>query len=157
MIRRAGGFGCGCGCGGPPRAAPGLGGFFSEILDVAGSFVGDPGLGNQVAAQSPLAFGPITQTPDQIATTVLPDATTALGDLGSINTKNITPASQQVASAILPQTAAALVAAGYTFPPGTVGADLAKPTVLDAFGGGNAKWVLVGGLALGGLLLLKEL
>lgn len=155
MIRRTGGFGCGCDD--RPRAGPGMGGFFAEALNIAGSFVGDPGLGSQVASQSPLAFGPITQTPDQIAATVLPDATAALGDLGSIKTTNITPASQQVAGAILPQTAAALAAAGYVFPAGSVGADLAKPTVLDAFGGGNAKWVLVGGLALGGLLLLKEL
>lgn len=159
MIRRAATFGgsaCNCGCGGVPSPT-GMGGFFSTVLDVAGSFVGDPGLGNQVASQSPYAFGPITQTPDQIAVTVLPDARTAMANLAAINVKILTPASQQLAQAVLPQTAAQLVAAGVVFPPGSVGANLAKPTVLDAFGGQDAQWVLIGGLALGALLLLKEL
>jgi hypothetical protein len=153
MIRRAGNFGCGCDA---PRRAPGMGGIFSTLLDVAGAYVGDPGLGDQVASQSPLAFGPITQTPAQIATTIAPDVTAAMGNLAAIDTKNITSASQQIATSILPQTAAAMTAAGVVFPPGSVGANLQHPTVLNAFGGQDAEYVLIGGLALAALLLFKE-
>lgn len=160
MRRRGGGFGCGCGGDGPPvrYGQPGMGGIFSKILDVASLSVGGPpNAGDELASFGNPAFGAITQTPAEIATTVLPDAQTALANLSGINVPNITPASQQIAQAILPQAAAALTSAGYVFPPGSVGANLQHPSALDAFGGGNAQWVLVGGLALGALLLFKEL
>jgi hypothetical protein len=156
-MRRAGGFGCGCEA---QRVYTPMGGIFTDILNVAGSFVGDPGAGNQIASQSPAAFGPITQTPAQIATTVLPGVQSALAAPSTINTKNITAASQQIATTILPQTAQAAAAAGYSFPPGSVGASLTGTAAvqgLDAFGGQNAEWVLLGGLALGALLIFKVL
>lgn len=133
-----------------------MGGFFSTILNVAGSAVGDPGLGNQVASQSPAAFGTITQTPDQIAAQVLPKVKATLST-GTPSAKDITPASQQIATLVAPDIAAQLAADGVMFPAGTVGANLQHPTVLNAFGGQNAQWVLVGGLALAALLLFKEI
>jgi hypothetical protein len=157
MIRRTG---LGCACQDPPRTrSPAMGGILSTLLDVGGSFVGDPGLGNQVAATSPAAFGPITQTPAEIATTILPNVQPALANVAGIDTKSITTQSQQVANSVLPQTVAALTAAGYTFAPGTYGAALQSPdtSALDAFGGQYAGWVLIGGLGLAALLLLKEL
>lgn len=143
----------GCGCDGPPRPS-GLGGLFSTALDVAGSFVGDPGLGDQIASKAGRAFAPVTQTPTQIAKQVTPGVKAAL-ESGSIDSAGITPASQQIASSIGPAVAASLAAEGVYFPPGTKGAELQRPTPLDAFGGANAKWVLFGGLALGAALLFK--
>lgn len=150
MIRRAGGFGC-------DARRSGMGGFFTTALNVAGAFVGDPALGSQIASGAQPGYAPLTQTPDQIARTVAPAAKSALTNPGAIDVNAISPGAQRIAAEILPQTAAALAAAGYAFPPGTVGASLQRPSVLNAFGGGSARWVLIGGVALAGLLLAKEL
>lgn len=155
MTLRTGNFGrFGCGCG-DRRAPSGMGGWFSTALNVAGSFVGDPGLGNQIAGQASPGFAPITSTPAQIAAHVAPSVKDLLTS-GSIDPTGITPASQQIATAAAPAVAATLAAQGVYFPPGSAGEALQRPTPLDAFGGQNAKWVLVGGLALGAALLWKE-
>lgn len=134
-----------------------MGGIFSELLNVAGSTVGDPALGNQIAAKANPAFGPITQTPDEIAQTVLHDAQSALDNPAGVNVAAITPASAQIAQAVLPQTAQRLAAAGYVFPPGSVGEQYVTPSVLSAFGGQNEKLVLLAGGVLLAALLVKEL
>jgi hypothetical protein len=75
MIRRTGRFagfagdGCGCAaCAG--EAAPAFGGIFSTILNAAGSFVGDPGLGSQIAATAGPGWAAISETPEEIAARV---------------------------------------------------------------------------------------
>lgn len=166
MIRRAGryrGLGdsaqCSCGCAscGPGRAPPGLGGIFSQVLNVAGSFVGDPALGDQIASKAQPGWAAIKETPQQIADRIAPDVKARLGSGNPIETKGISPQAQQIGAAVAADVAASLLAQGVRLPPGTVGGELQKPSILDAFGGGNRGWILVGGLALGGLLLLKGL
>jgi hypothetical protein len=163
MIRTATGFGCGCReasidgrdyAAGPPS---GFGGLFSTLLNVAGATVGDPALGSQIASQAGPAFANITETPAQIAQHVLPDVKTRLATNTPPTAAQISSQAQQIGAAIAPQVAAALAQDGVRLPAGTVGADMQHPNYLDAFGGGNAKWVLVGGLALSALLLFKEL
>ena len=134
----------------------GFGGFFSEILNVAGAFVGDPALGSQIAAKAAPGYGAIHQTPDQIADQVKARVKSQLGAETAPDVASITPASQQIGAAIAPNVAAALAQEGVLFAPGTVGAELQHPTALNAFGGANAKWIMVGGAVLAGLLLLKE-
>jgi hypothetical protein len=134
-----------------------MGGFFSEVLDVAGSFVGDPALGEQVASKAVPGFARITQTPAQIADQVKGRVKSQLAAQAAPDPTKITPAAMQIGAAVAPNVAAALASEGVMFPAGTVGGELQHPTPLDAFGGPNAKWVLVAGLALAGLLAFKEL
>jgi hypothetical protein len=117
-------------------------GFFSEVLDVAGSFVGDPTLGNQVAANAKPGFAPITQDQTQIATTVAPLVSKAIA--APIPAKSITSQAQQIATGIAPQVAQDMLAAGYVFAPGTLGASYQNPSIFDAFGGPDAGLVKVG-------------
>lgn len=135
----------------------GFGGVFSEILNVAGAFVGDPALGSQIAAKAQPGYGAIHQTPDQIADQVKARVKSQLGAETLPNVAGISPAAQQIGAGIAPNLAAKLAADGVTFAPGTVGAELQRPTPLNAFGGANAKWVLIGGAALAALLALKEI
>lgn len=156
---RSTGFGCGCDRGGPPPAAsPQMGGVFELALNAAGSFVGAPALGSQLASQAGPAFARIKESPDQIAARVAPGVRATI-EAGTYPPKAalITPQSQQIAASIAPTVAAQLAAEGVFFPPGTVGAELQDPSYLNAFGGQNAQWVLVGGLALGALALFKAL
>jgi outer membrane receptor protein involved in Fe transport len=167
MIRHAGrqfhGLGdraqCSCGCAscGPGKAPPGLGGLFSVALDAAGAFIGDPALGEQIAAKSGPGWAAIHETPQQIAVRVAPDVKARLSSGNPIASTAISAQAQQIGAAIASDVAASLLAQGVRLPAGTVGAELQKPSVLDAFGGSNRSWVLIGGLALAGLLLFKEL
>lgn len=142
-----------CNCSGRCRQ-PGLAGFFSTLLNVAGTLVGDPALGNQVAAQASPGYAPVTQSADQVATTVSPAVLDALHQ-PSGKPLQANAVTQQVAAYALQPIAQQLASQGYQFPPGTVGAELVKPSLLDAFGAQNRQLVMVGGLALGGLFLLK--
>lgn len=134
-----------------------FGGIFSDILDVAGSFVGDPGLGNQIAAQAKPGFAPITQTAQQIAVQVAPDTITALKNPTSIVPSKIPANAQQVAAASAQAIALQLASQGYAFPPGTQGYVYQNPntSVFDAFGGQFQGIVEIGALGLGALLLFK--
>lgn len=167
MVQRTG-FGCGCGCrerarregvepGFSPHGSTPFGGLFSTALNVAGAFVGDPALGSQLASQAGPAFAKIKETPEQIAAHVSPALIQRLSAGTLPDPAGLSQQSQQIAAAIMPQVAAELAAQGYTFAPGTVGADLQNPSYLNAFGGENARWVLLGGVALGAFLLLREL
>lgn len=172
---RSTGFGCGCrddlrvgagrqerfadyrGGAGPAPSTQ-MGGLFEIALNVAGSFVGDPALGSQLASQAGPAFARIKETPDQIAARVAPNVKATL-EAGTYPPQAalITPQSQQIANAVAATVAGQLAAEGVFFPPGTVGAELQNPSVFNAFGGENAQWVLIGGLALGALVVFKAL
>jgi hypothetical protein len=161
MIRRQTSFN-GCGCGGPslapPAAGAGLGGFFELALNAAGSVVGDPALGSQIASQAGPAWARIKETPPEIAAHVAPSVKTYLTNGGALpDPAGISPQAQQIAAGVAGDVARSLAAEGVYFPPGTVGAQIQNPTYLNAFGGQNSQWVLVGGLALGALVLLKGL
>lgn len=159
MHRGPTGYRCGCGCGesvGPTPPA-GMGGFFELILNAAGSTVGDPQLGSQIASTAGAPFARIKETPEQIAARVAPDVGATLQAGGPTGARDITQQSQQIAAAILPQLAAQLAAQGVMLPAGTVGAELQGPSYFNAFGGQNAQWVLLGGAALAGLLALREM
>lgn len=151
MIRRDTGFGC------PPGPSPGMGGLFSTALNVAGSFVGDPGLGSQIASQADAPFAKIKESPAQIAARVAPDVRLALTSGTLPDASKLSQQSRQIGQGVAADVAATLAAQGVYFPPGTVGAQLQHPSYLNAFGGQNAEWVLVGGLALGALLLFRGL
>lgn len=156
MTRRAGGFGYGRGE--RPGAPPGMGGLFSTVLNVAGSFVGDPALGSQVASFAQPGFANITQTPQEIADMVAPTVATRLASPGVLpNPAALSPQAQQIGAGVAAYVARDLATQGVALAPGTVGAELQHPSILDAFGGPNAKWVLTGGLALAALLVLKEI
>lgn len=165
--RRTGGFSgfgdaataCPCGCAscGPGKAPPGLGGFFSTALNVAGSFVGDPALGDQIASQAGPAWARIGETPDQIAERVAPEVGAAFVAGKPIRAAGLSPQAQQIAAGVAPGVAASLRAQGVILPAGTVGGQLQNPSTLDAFGGDSRKWVILGGLALGAALLWKGL
>lgn len=162
MIHRDTGFGCGCS--GPPAmfVSPddkhaGFGGFFSMALNVAGSFVGDPQLGSQIASTAGKPFAKIKETPAQIAARVAPDVRLSLTSGASVDPAKLSPQARQIGQAVAADVAAQLAAQGVYFPPGSVGAELQHPSYLNAFGGQNAQWVLVGGLALGALVLFKGL
>lgn len=153
-----GGSDCGCGCS-PPRVMPpsppvGMGGWFSTALNVAGSFVGDPALGDQIASQAKGGYAAISQTPQQIADTVAPKVISALKAPSSSPAK-VTPAAQQVATYAAADIAQALAKQGYMFPAGTLGAEYQKPSMFNAFGGQNASFAKIGVGALGVLLLFK--
>jgi hypothetical protein len=157
MIPRTGRFaglgGCGCAaCGGQGAA---FGGFFSTALDVAGSFVGDPMLGEQIAAKGGRGWAAISETPDQIAERIAPTVGASVVAGKPIDGAGVSSQAQQIAAGVAPGVAAALAAQGVIFPAGTVGAELQHPSTLDAFGGANRQWVIIGGLALGAALLLK--
>jgi hypothetical protein len=163
MMRRTGRFSgwgelqqCDCGCD-APGAPAGLGGFFSTILDAAGAFVGDPGLGNQIAAGASPGWGKLSETPAQIAQRIAPDVGAAIAAGKPIAAAGISPQAQQIAAGVASDVAATLAAQGVTLAAGTVGGELQHPSTLDAFGGANRTWVLIGGAALAGLLLFKEL
>lgn len=155
---------CGCAsCGGELAPNPstqggggGFGGIFSTFLNVAGSLVGDPALGSQVAAQALPGYAPITETPQQIADRVAPGVKTALAAGTPVSLTGVTSQAQQIGQSVAPDVAADLAAQGYTFAPGTVGAELQKPSVLDAFGAANRGWVALGAAALGVALLWKS-
>ncbi len=160
MTRRTGRFSAfgeiGCGCASCSGQAPGgFGGWFSTALNVAGSFVGDPGLGDQIASQAGPGWANIGETPDQIAQRVAPEVGAAFVAGKPINAGNLSAQAQQIAAGVAPGVAASLKAQGVILPAGTVGGELQHPSTLDAFGGGNRQWVILGGLALGAALLLK--
>jgi hypothetical protein len=161
MMRRTGHFagfgGCGCGCASCAGQAPAFGGFFSTILNAAGSFVGDPALGSQIAAGASPGWAAISETPDQIAARVTPDVGAALVAGKPVSSTSISAQAQQIAAGVAPDVAASLKAQGVILPAGTVGGELQNPSPLDAFGGANRPWVIIGGLALGAALLLKGL
>jgi hypothetical protein len=153
-------IGCGPGgsCCGTCRAVTRpvtMDGFFSTILNVAGSFVGDPALGNQVASQGSPGYAPITQDAQAIAKTVAPSALTALK--GPVDLKTVSPQAQQIAASVSGAVAVELASQGYVFPPGSYGAELQKPSIFDAFGGQNKTYAELGFAALGALLLFKVL
>lgn len=162
MMRRAGrfaGYGeagqCGCASCAPGAPGGGFGGWFSTALDVAGSFIGDPALGEQIASQAGPGWARIGETPDQIAQRVAPDVGAAFAAGKPISAANISPQAQQIAAGVAAGVAASLRAQGVILPAGTVGGELQSPSSLDAFGGANRKWVLLGGLALGAALVFK--
>lgn len=167
MMRQTG-FGCGCEgrCGsGPivarayaagPPPSDGMGGIFELALNAAGSFVGNPALGSQIASTAAPAWGKIKDTPQEMAARVSPRVVATLQSGAFPDPATISQQSQQIAANVLAQVAADLAAQGIYLPPGTVGADLQNPSYLNAFGGEYGQWVLVGGLALGALLVLKE-
>lgn len=130
-------------------------GIFELALNAAGSFVGNPALGSQVASTAGAPFARIKETPEQIAGRVAPDVRAALATATFADPAGISSQSQQIAAAVAPHVAAQLAAQGVMFPPGSVGAEMVDPSYLNAFGGENAQWVLWGGLALGGLLLIR--
>ena len=149
---------CGCGCNSeasfviPPTN---FGGFFSTLLNVGGSFIGDPELGSQIASQAVPGFAPVTQDAKAIADTVTPDLLMVLKS--PVDIKGLSPRDQQVASSAGPAIAMALAAKGYVFAPGTVGAELQKPSAFDAFGGNSSGLVKIGFGVLGVALLIKML
>ena len=131
-------------------------GFFTTVLNAAGAFVGDPGLGSQIAATAGPGWAAIKETPDQIAQRVAPDVAASL-QTGRPITAAPSAQAQQIAAGVAPDVAASLKAQGVILPAGTVGGELQNPSPLDAFGGANRPWVIIGGLALGAALLLKGL
>lgn len=140
---------------------PGFGGIFSTLLNVAGSFVGDPALGSQVASQASPAYAPVTQDAAQIATQVAPNVLAALKQPLITSLKNIPARDQTVATstANLQAIAVQLKSQGYQFPAGTLGAEyqMPSPSLFDAFGGQYGGYVQLGAAALGIALLLKVL
>lgn len=157
MSRRVTRFGCGCDGRRIDAAAPGFGGIFTLALNAAGATVGDPALGSQIASQAGKPFAKIKETPAQIASRVAPDVRLALTSGTIPDPARLSPQAQQIGGAVAADVAAQLAAQGVYFPPGTVGADLQHPSYLNAFGGQNAQWVLVGGIALAALVLFKGL
>jgi hypothetical protein len=137
-----------------PAPSVGFGGWFSTALNVVGSIVGEPGLGNQVAAQASPGYAPITQDPSGIARTIAPSVVAAL-KAPPADPKSIGPQAGQVAQAALQATAQELTAQGYVFAPGTLGAQYQSPSILNAFGGGTASLVEIGAGVLGLMLLVK--
>lgn len=140
----------GCGCERPHP--PGMGGFFTEILNVVGAATIGVPIGSVAASQALPGYAPVTQTPDQIAAAVAPKVVAAIGNPGKAAPD---PRSQAIAQAAAAQIAAKMAVDGYSFPAGTVGAELQHPNVLDAFGGGTRQLVEIGLGALGVLLLIK--
>lgn len=136
---------------------PGMDGFFSTVLNIAGAYVGDPQAGDQLASKASPAFAKITQTPAQIADQVTPGVKAGYTSSASPDLAKITTQSQQIAAGVAPLVAANLAKDGVMFPAGTYGAQLQNPSTLNAFGGANAKWVYFGVLALAGALVWKEL
>jgi hypothetical protein len=124
-----------------------LGGWFTTALNVAGSFVGDPALGSQVAMTARPGYAAINQTPQQIADTVAPKVLSALKNPPSQN--KLDPAYQALATSIAPNVAYDLAAAGYVFPPGSLGAEYQKPSPFNVFGGQNAPYAMIGAGILG--------
>jgi hypothetical protein len=137
----------------PLRTGRGMGGVFSQLLDMGGSFFGDPTLGDQIASKAQGGYAPVTQSPADVAATIAPKVLTALKNPQSQYKPDALALS--VSNYALADTARALAAQGYIFAPGSLGAELSKPSVLDAFGGQSRGLVMLGGAALGGLLLLK--
>lgn len=149
------GQGCGC-CNPPALARPAqLGGIFSTILDAVGSIAGDPQFGEQVASQARGGYSPITQNMQQIADTVAPDVMSALK--APPDPSKITPQAGQVAQAAAQAIAQKLLAQGYVFPSGTLGAEYQKPSLFDAFGGQNRTVVEIGLGALALFAVVKVL
>lgn len=134
----------------------GFDGIFSTILNVAGSFVGDPALGSQVAGQASPAYANITETPQEIAARVAPDVITDIGT-PNLDLKTVTPQAQSVAQATAQAIALEMGKQGYVFPAGTLGATYQKPSLLDAFGGNHENLIKSAAVILGGALLLKVL
>lgn len=132
-----------------------LDGWFSTALNVAGSFIGDPALGSQIGAQAGAGFAKISQDNQQIADTISPKVLAVLNNPTSAKAPE--PAYASMAQQVAPAVAQDLLKAGYVFPPGTVGADMQKPSYFDAFGGQNATYVKIGAGVLGGWALLKVL
>lgn len=132
-----------------------LGGFFSTILNVAGSFVGDPALGNQIGSQANPGFAKISQDNQQIADTISPKVMAILNNPSSVKAPD--PAYASLAAQVAPGVAQDLLKSGYVFPAGTLGATYQSPSYFDAFGGQNEKFVKIGAGILGGWALLKVL
>lgn len=129
------------GCGPQYKRRPEFGGFFSEILNVAGSVVGDPALGDQIASKATPGFTKITQSQQQIAQTIAPDVIAAIKNPGNMK---IDPAYQSLAVSVAPSVAQELAAQGVMFPPGSLGATYQNPSVFDAFGGQHEQLVKIG-------------
>lgn len=140
-----------------PNSRDGMGGIFETILDVAGSFVGDPALGSQVASQASAAYAPVTQNASQIAKQIAPNVLTALKSPPQIDLSKLPARDQTVATSSAQAAAIELANEGYAFPPGTLGAEYQKPSIFDAFGGNYGGYVKIGAIVLGGALLLKVL
>lgn len=135
--------------------APGLNGWLATALNVAASAAGIPvPIGTIAESGVTPGYAVITQTPDQIAKTVASKVQAAMGDPPKVAPD---ARSQAVADAALPQIAQDLAAGGYSFPAGSMGAQLAHPDVFGAFGGNSGEFVKWGFVGLGALLLLKVL
>lgn len=135
-----------------PSNPSGMGGMFSKLLNVAGTFIGDPALGDQIAAKAKPGYVPITQAPEQIANTI---GAEVLADLKSPSSVVPDNNSFAVANAVAPAVAMKLASEGYIFPAGSLGAEFAHPSSLNAFGGQNRNLVIWGAAGIGALLLLK--
>lgn len=117
----------------PPTPAL-MGGIFSEILNVAGAYVGDPALGDQLASKALRAYAPIKQTPQQIADEVTPQVLQALKSSAVVDIDNL---SVSIAQAIAPYVAVNLNSQGVVFNPGTLGASYTYPSLF----GGMGSWL----------------
>lgn len=144
---------CGCERHGP--LSGGLAGWMATALNVAAAAVGVPvPVGTIAAAGATPGYGPITQTPDQIAKAVAPKVADAISHpaKGPADAR-----SMAVAQASAAQIAQSLAQSGYMFPAGTTGAQLQHPDPFAAFGGNSGQLVRIGFAGLGVLLLLKTL
>ena len=136
---------------------PGFGGWFSTILNVAGSFVGDPALGSQIASQALPGYAPVNQSAAQIAKQVAPDVLNAIKSPPKIDLTKLPARDQTVAQSSAQAVALELASEGYMFPVGTMGAEFQKPSLFDAFGGQYSGIVKIAAGALGVALLVKVL